>query len=143
MAERFSGRTREQFFSGGIKEDYILALVYGDDCVHRRVDDSGKLSFIPRQRLKYPLILFFALTPCLFSQLPLGHVDRDALRTNRLSRIVDDDGQLGHDPNRAVILRHPTEIENTLLSRRENLFTLALNSLAIVVVYELDTEIGS
>src|SRR5215213_9306727 len=143
MAERFLRRTREQFFSGGIKKDYILALVYGDDCVHRRVDYSGKLSFIPRQRLKYPLILFFALTPCLFSQLPLGHVDRDALTTNRLSRIVDDGGQLGHDPNCALILRHPTEIENTPLPRLENLFTFALNSFAIGVVYELKTEIGS
>src|SRR5215203_2103505 len=143
MAERFFGRTREQFFSGGIKKDYILALVYGDDCVNRRVDYSGKLSFIPRQRLEHCLILFFALTPCLFGQLLLGHVDRDALTTNRSSRIVDDGGQLGHDPNRAVILRHPTEIENTLLSRRENLFTFALNSVAIRVVYELETEIRS
>src|SRR5829696_2677837 len=143
MAERFLGRTREQFFSGGIKEDYLLAFVYSDDCVHRRVDYSGKLSFIPRQRLEHSLILFFALTPCLLRQLLLGHVDGDTLTTNRLSRIVDDRGQLGHDPNRAVILRHPTEIENTLLPRRENLFKFALNSVAIGVVYELDTEIGS
>src|SRR5215213_26916 len=142
MAERFLGRTREQFFSGGIKKDYILALVYGDDSVHRGADDSGKLSFIPRQRFEHRLILFFALTPCLFGQLLLGDVDRDALTTDRSPRIVDDGGQLGHDPNCAVILRHPAEIENTLLSRRENLFTFTHNSVAIRVVYELETEIG-
>src|SRR5215213_2788193 len=143
MAERFRGRTREQFFSGGIKEDYILALVGGDDCVHRRVDYSGKLSFIPRQRLERRLIIFFALTPCIFSQLLLGHVDRDALTTNRPSSIVDDGRQLSSDPNRAVILRHPTKIENTLFPRQKNFFTFALNSIAIGVVYELETKIRS
>src|SRR5215216_6573866 len=136
IGRRNLGNLEEHVFDGIALADYLAKLFVTLELL-LQID-------VFRLQLVLQLVQFFMSdSQCHFRRFPLRDVDRHAQATNRLSRIVEDDGQSGHDPNRAVILRHPTEIENTLLLRRENLFTLALNSLAIVVVYELDTEIWS
>src|SRR5512145_1989736 len=87
-AARFVRGTKKQFFSGGIKEDHILVLIDGDNCVQRRVDYRGQLRFIPVQGFQNSAIVFHYLPTCTFGQLLPGHVHRNSLTSNRPSSIV-------------------------------------------------------